>query len=88
MDRKSNRLVLEWHGGVGVGVCGGGGGGGVGPSDAKMFIPESLRSSCMIEPDVTSYLQTPSSGQVLVPIILLPTNYYHYYYRRLSKSHM
>ncbi|KAK4871717.1 hypothetical protein RN001_015841 [Aquatica leii] len=27
-----------------------------------MFIPDSLRS-CMVEPDVSSYLQTPSSGQ-------------------------
>uniref|UniRef100_A0A1B0C994 Uncharacterized protein n=1 Tax=Lutzomyia longipalpis TaxID=7200 RepID=A0A1B0C994_LUTLO len=33
--------------------------------DRGMFIPDSLRS-CMIETDVTSYLQTPSSGQVLV----------------------
>lgn len=28
-----------------------------------MFIPDTLRS-CMVEPDVSSYLQTPSSGQV------------------------
>lgn len=29
----------------------------------SMFIPDSLRS-CMIEADVSTYLQTPSSGQV------------------------
>ncbi|KAL0268300.1 UNVERIFIED_CONTAM: hypothetical protein PYX00_010295 [Menopon gallinae] len=28
-----------------------------------MFIPDTLRS-CMVEPDVSTYLQTPSSGQV------------------------
>ncbi|KAJ8923604.1 hypothetical protein NQ315_010183 [Exocentrus adspersus] len=28
-----------------------------------MFIPDTLRS-CMVEPDVSSYLQTPSSGQL------------------------
>ncbi|EEB14468.1 hypothetical protein Phum_PHUM301420 [Pediculus humanus corporis] len=27
-----------------------------------MFIPDTLRS-CMVEPDVSTYLQTPSSGQ-------------------------
>lgn len=31
--------------------------------DRAMFIPDSLRS-CMVEPDVSTYLQAPSSGQV------------------------
>ena len=79
--------MLEWHGGGGGGEAVGVGGLGAAGSDAKMFIPESLRSSCMIEPDVTSYLQTPSSGQVLVPIILI--RYYQLPSTAdKSKSHM
>lgn len=35
-----------------------------------MFLPDTIRS-CMIETDVTSYLQTTSSGQVLRKIIFL-----------------
>ncbi|KAK3910356.1 PAN2-PAN3 deadenylation complex subunit PAN3 [Frankliniella fusca] len=33
-------------------------------STRVMFIPESLRS-CMVEPDVSTYLQAPSSGQTI-----------------------
>lgn len=41
------------------------GGAAAGPTEREtgMFIPDTLRS-CMVEPDVSSYLQTPSSGQV------------------------
>ncbi len=35
--------------------------------DRAMFIPDSLRS-CMVEPDMSTYLQAPSSGQVCVPL--------------------
>lgn len=34
------------------------------PSQLLMFIPDTLRS-CMVEPDVSTYLQAPSVGQVL-----------------------
>lgn len=32
-----------------------------------MFIPDTLRS-CMVEPDVSTYLQAPSVGQVSLTI--------------------
>ena len=48
-DGKAQKRVLDQ---CALGQCG------------TMFIPDTLRS-CMVEPDVSTYLQAPSSGQVL-----------------------
>lgn len=42
-----------------------------------MFIPDSLRNY-MIEPDVSNYLQAPSSSQVCVCVLFLLLIHMHY----------